>query len=275
MAEILDVPTEPAIKAQAGAPGTEPTGWMPLTDDLRNNAPETVKKLLEAKKWGTVEDVFKGYDELEKFTGVGKHLVIPESDDAEGWNNVWNQLGRPENPDGYTLESHEALDDELVSNWKKYAHSEGYTQKQMEGAVQFQLDIISSINKAENDQRETNTQLLKDKWKETYPERITGARMTADSLGIYQTLEAKGLASDPVIIEMLDTIRSRTTEGVITPPTPPSSAKDPLVELEEIKKSEAFTKKFHPQHKAVMKRFMELNQIIANTGLAPKRIQGG
>jgi len=83
------------------------------------------------------------------------------------------------------------------------------------------------------------------------------------------------LASDPDIISMLDTIRERTAEGVITKGTPPVPVKSPLEELEEIKKSEAFLKKFHPKHKETMTRFMQLNQEIANKGLGPKRVRGG
>ena len=98
---MTEVATEPKLNAQTGAPPSEPSGWMPLTDEQRNSAPEDVRKLLETTKWQTVEDMAKGYTELQKFTGVGKHLVIPEADDVEGWNNVYNQLGRPETPDGY------------------------------------------------------------------------------------------------------------------------------------------------------------------------------
>lgn len=279
MSELLDVSTEPTIEAQTTAPETEPSAWMPLSDEQRQSAPENIKKLLEAKKWNSVDDFAKGYSELEKFVGVGKHLVLPSDDNPELWNNVWNELGRPENPDGYTLDGIEdaGLDDELVSKWKQYAHGQGYTQKQMESAVQFQLDIISEANKIENERVESiKTELTKKYGGEVgFKNKMIEARSMADELGIYKTLEAKGIASDPEIIQMLVNMKERTAEGVITPPTPPQPNKNPVEELEEIKKSEAFTKRFHPQHKAVMQRFMELNQIIANSGLAPKRIQGG
>lgn len=269
MPEILDVSTEPVIPAQTTAPDTEPTGWMPLTDEQRSSAPESVKKLLEAKKWGTVEDALKGYSELEKFTGVGKHLVIPESkDDAEGWNNVYNQLGRPETPDGYVLEPNEMISDELASKWKAYAHGEGYTQKQAAGAVQFQLDIVSSINEAENAEREKTKAALKQKWggEEAYKNKTIEARQIADSLKIYQTLERKGLNSDPDIIEMLLDIASRTAEGVITPSTPPTPVKTPTEERDEIMKNPEWKDKFSRNHKKLHARYMELSQIIANSG---------
>jgi len=278
MSELLDVSTEPTKTAQTGAPETEPTGWMPLTDELRQSAPENVRKLLETTKWNTVEDMAKGYSELQKFTGVGKHLVIPQDDNPESWNNVWNQLGRPETPDQYVLDVPEdAVDPELTAKWKKFAHEQGYTQKQMESAVQFQLDIISEVNRIENEKREAYKAELVKKYggEAQLNSKLIEMKMVAEKLGIYQTLEQKGLASDPQIIEMLDKIASGTAEGVIAPPSPPVPTKSPQEELEEIKKSEAFTRKFHPQHKEIIKRFMELNQIIANSGQAPKRYNGG
>jgi len=101
------------------------------------------------------------------------------------------------------------------------------------------------------------------------------SRQIADELGIYATLEKKGLASDPDIIGMLHDIKNKTAEGILKPGTPPIVTKDPLEEMEEIKQSDAFKQKFHPKHKETMERFMQLNQEIANKGLAPKRPQGG
>ena len=275
MVEILDVSTEPVKTAQTPAPTTEPTSWMPLTDEQRSAAPESVKKLLETTKWGSVEEIANGYAELQKFTGVGKHLVIPETDDAKGWDNIWNQLGRPETSDGYTLEPNEAINEELASKWKQFAHSQHYTQDQMAGAVQFQLDIIDSIANTEAEEKLAADERLRSEWKEGYSNRVAGARMTADKLGIYDTLKVKNLISDPDIIRMLDTITLRSDEDVITPQSPVVAQKSPTEELEEIKKSESFLQKFHPTHKQTMQRYMELNNIIANSGLAPKRYQGG
>lgn len=275
MAELLDVDTEPTKPAQTAAPATEPTGWMTPTGEIRDGAPEAVRNLLEAKKWTTVEQMASGFTELEKLLGVGKHLVIPEAEDAEGWNNVYKTLGRPETFDKYELgyEGEVEISDELVGQFKQFAHGLGLTQKQFDEVVKFQLDAVAAQSEAYNTQtvaqKEANIQALKDKWGEVnYPVKVKGARIIADSLGIYQTLEAKGLASDPQIIEMLDTIASRTAEDVITPQPPAAAQKTPQEELEEIKKSESFLKKFHQDHKATMSRFMALNQEIANAGQA-------
>jgi hypothetical protein len=74
---------------------------------------------------------------------------------------------------------------------------------------------------------------------------------------------------------MLDMVNSRSDEDVITPHSPIVAEKTPQEELDAIKASDAFKQKFHEKHKETMQRYMTLNNIIANSGQAPKRYQGG
>lgn len=273
MTEILEVPTEPVKTAQTEAPATEPTGWMSPTGEIRDGAPESVANIVKNKGWTTVEQIVEGFTGLEKFKGIGEHFIIPEAEDAEGWDKVYKQLGRPDTHDKYELNyaGDVQISDELTGQFKQFAHKLGLTQSQFDKIVNFQLEAVSAQSEAYDvqleSQKEANIAALKQKFGEAnYGAKITGARIIADSLGIYNTLEAKGLASDPAIIEMLDMINSRTAEDVITPQSPATSQKTPQAELEEIKKSEAFTKKFDPKHKETMARYMELCQQVANAG---------
>jgi hypothetical protein len=279
MPEILEVSTEPTIEAKTPAPVTEPTGWMTPTGEIREGAPETVQTLLEAKKWSKVEDIVNGYLELEKFKGVGEHLVIPEAEDAEGWDDIYSKLGRPETHDQYEFNAPEGteLSEDLIGSFKQFAHGLGLTQKQFDNIVSFQLDAVTAQSTEYDQQLEQqklqNVQALKEKWGEAnFETKIKGAKIIADSLGIYQTLEDKGLASDPEIIVMLDSIASKTSEDVITPPNRQPVQKSATEELDEIKKSESFLNKFDANHKTTMARYMELCQVLANTGQsrAPK-----
>ena len=291
MTELLEVPTEPVKTAQTIAPGTEPTSWMPLSDEQRETAPESIKNLLESKKWTSFDEIANGYVDLEKILGRGEHIFKPESpDDAEGWTKYWGQLGVPSTADGYEFEADEAVpfDEDILNRFKAFVHKQHYTKEQAAGAVQFQREIIKDVIAANEAQeaadaeteeasKEAVRKALKQKvgGEVAYQNMIIDARRVADELGIYQTLEKKGLASDPEIIIMLETIKNKTAEGVIAPSTPLQPTKSLQEELEEIKKSEAFNQKFHSKHKETMVRFMQLNQEIANKGLAPKRIQGG
>ncbi len=271
----MDVSTEPVKPAQTTAPETEPTGWMSPTGEVREGSPESVQKLMEAKKWTTMEQVVSGYNELEKFQGIGNHLVIPEAEDAEGWENVYKSLGRPEEADKYEVayEGEVQISDELTSSFKQFAHKVGLTQKQFNDVVNFQLDAVTAqleaAGVANTTKQEANVATLKEKYGEAnYGAKVTGARIIADSLGIYNTLEAKGLASDPDIIDMLVTINERTSEDVITPQPPPAPPKSLQDQLKDIKENPAYMDKFHADHKAVMVQYMALNQEIANSGQA-------
>ncbi len=283
MTELLEVSTEPVMNAQTVAPGSEPSSWMPLSEEQRNTAPETIKTLLETKKWTSFDEVANGYVDLEKILGKGEHIFKPESlDDTEGWTKYWGQLGVPET---YEFEADEAVpfSEDIIKRFKEFANKEHYTQEQAAGAIQFQREIIkeaiavetqaeADALTADNADKEVVRKALIQKFggEVAYQSKMVEARQIADSLGIYQTLEKKGLTSDPEIIGMLTDIAAKTAEGVITPTPLPPPGKTAADEMEEVKKSEAFLNKFHPKHKEVMGRFMELNKIIANQGQARK-----
>jgi len=290
--ELLDVSTEPVKTAQTEAPETEPTSWMPLSDEHRNTMPENIKGLFETKKWSSVEDVTTSYAELEKVLGRGEHIFKPESlDDADGWEKYYQQITGISNESEYEYEADETIpfDDALISRFRKFSKDIHLNKEQSKGLVQFQRDIIKEVMAAEAE-AETERIATSEADKETirkalvtkaggevaYQNMMVESREIADELGIYTTLEKKGLASDPEIIGMLQDIKNRTKEGTILKVEElPSNAKDPKVELKEIMESETFKNKFAPRRKEVMKRYMELCTIVGNSEQAPKRIQDG
>ena len=68
------------------------------------------------------------------------------------------------------------------------------------------------------------------------------------------------------IVNMLITLSNSDAEDIIAPQTLAATTKTPQERIDEIKKSEAFLGKFHPQHKEIMKEYMDLNQQVANAG---------
>ncbi len=273
MVEIMDA--EPTKTAQTTAPDTEPTGFMSPDGEIREGAPENIKTLLEAKKWTNIRQMAEAYTELEKFKGKGEHLVIPEADDTEGWNKVFKSLGRPETSDKYefTNETGVEMSDELLGDFKQFAYKEGYTQKQLAGAIQFQLEAVKASNEIfetqQAERKETNIVAMKQKWGETnYEPTIKEIDATAEKLGVLEFFQTMGIDREPEIVNMLLTIKNSDSEDTITSGTPTKVTKSPAERLNEIKKSEAFTSKFHPDHTKTMTEYMALNQEIANSGQA-------
>ena len=95
---------------------------------------------------------------------------------------------------------------------------------------------------------------------------MASARETADKLGIYQTLENKGLSSDPDIIKMLLSLNDKISEDTLTP-SAPGGTLDKTAEqrLEEIKIDPAFTDKFHHKHKEIMREYLQVCTAIENS----------
>lgn len=292
MADLLDVNTEPVKTAQTVAPDSEPTRWMPLSEEQRNNAPESVRKLMEDKKWNSVEDFTDGYTDLEKILGKGEHIFKPESpDDADGWAKYWQQITGISDASEFEFEADEIVpfDDAILGKFGEFSKKIHLNKEQAAGIVQFQRDIIKEVMTAEAEAEtervatsEAEIEVIrkalvtKAGGEVAYQNMMVEARQVADELGIYATLEKKGLASDPEIIGMLQEIKNRTKEGTILKVDQPvTTAKDPKAELKEITESKVFKNKFAPGRKELMERYMELCTIVGNSENAPKRIQDG
>ncbi len=251
----------------------EPSPWVSPDGAIGEGAPENVTTLFEKKGWGNINDLITGYSELEKFKGLGddNHIVLPEGDDPQMWDKVWNRLGRPETHDKYAFEydGDVEVSDDLLGDFRQTAHSLGLSQKQFEAIVNWQVGKAAAQLEAEsnahNESIENNVKLLKEKFGEKdYESKVREARMTADKLGIYETLEKKGLASDADMIGVLATLAANAREDTLKPQSQDTGGKSAEAELREIEKSEAFTDKFHRDHKETHKRFMELCVVVEN-----------
>lgn len=91
-----------------------------------------------------VEDLAKSYDHAHRFTGMDKAtvLAIPKGEDADGWNKVYNQLGRPEKPADYGIQTTDA-DKAMWEEALPELHRMGMSKKQVEG-VKAMLDGMSA-----------------------------------------------------------------------------------------------------------------------------------
>jgi hypothetical protein len=264
--------TEPVSPASTEAPASEPTGWMGNTGEFRDGTPDRIKALLDKKKWTTVEQLATGYEELEKFKGSGEHLVIPEAEDVDGWENIYNQLGRPETADKYeyTNEKGVALDDSLMGLFKEYAHKTGKTQSQFQGDIDFQIDAIAAQEEVYNQQAaeksEADTAKLKQMYGINYETAMRDAGLTADRHNVSGEIEAEGLGNIPVVKQLLNIIANLEAEDGIGAPGGGAVEKSLDEQMSEIMASEAFKERFHKDHKTTMAKYMDLNRQIANSG---------
>jgi hypothetical protein len=269
--------TDPAPQGQAWVNTDGSFGTL-------DSAPDTIRDLVSKKGWKGVGDLASAYTELEKFKGVSpdKLFTVPEAGDVDGWSKVYNKLGRPETPDKYTtkFKAPEGIEiqQELLDNFKKYAHEKGMSDALFNDVVQFQLDASAEMQKifqqqSEEAQKAQEEQLkvqrieaekaLKEKYKWTkddeYQQGILEARKLADKLNIYQTLEKKGLADDPEVISMLVDISKNISESAL-PKSNPTPKETKSEALSRIYNNPALNDKMHPDHEKVVRELHEVSR---------------
>lgn len=107
-AQTQNAETPPAQTTTTTTTAEVPTDW-------RKHIPEEYR---EAKFWEKHKEgdeglatVVKNYAEQQKL--IGSKYTIPETGDAEGWGQLYNQLGRPATAEGYEIkypDHHPVLD---------------------------------------------------------------------------------------------------------------------------------------------------------------------
>lgn len=108
--------------------------------------------------------VLKNYGHAQE--RMGKAIVLPDKpEDKEGWEKVYNKLGRPEKPEqyDYTLPEHEHIkwDKDTFGEFNKVIHSLGINKQQAKGLVEwFTKDVITKNEKAYESVKEKAEKVL-------------------------------------------------------------------------------------------------------------------
>lgn len=245
----------------------QPASW--ITGDGKINieaAPADFKPVLQAKQFDDVGKVLKSYMEMEKFAGGFKSkLNIPDQLDDAAISTIYTKLGRPESPDKYEFKKGEnlkvELNEDLLNNFKKFAHGKNITSAQFNDLVNFQMEVMQSAMEAGEKQaaeaKQKAAEALKAEWKEKYEDNFKQAKATAEKLEILADLEALGLADNPTTIKMLAKLNSKLSEDTLKPKTP-ETILSKQEELKKIMESDAFKNGMHPEHADVFKRYVEL-----------------
>ena len=265
-----------ANSMQTETPAAEATPWINSNGDFGKGVPEKIQSLLDKKKWTNISQIADGFTELETYKGIasGKHIVLPESaDDIEGWNKIYTAIGKPESADKYEFinETGIELSDDLMTGFKEFAHSANYTQEQLAGAIQFQLEAIKAgdeLYAAQQAEHKTeNIEAMKQKWQADYEPTVTKIDAAAEKLGVKAYFENLGIDKEPEIVNMLLTIANSDSEDNLN-----ANGESPPVattlqgKLAEIMKSDEYLQRFNPGHAAKMQEFVEINMAIANAG---------
>lgn len=129
---------------QGSAPAGNPPAAAPVWYAPEGLDPATtgqLGELVKAKGWKGPADALLSYQNLEKVFGAdkaGRTILAPKGDDdADGWNAVYNRLGRPESADKYELPVPEGDDGSFAQAAAPVLHELGLTTKQARGLAEW------------------------------------------------------------------------------------------------------------------------------------------
>lgn len=150
---------------------------------------EDTSAYVQNKGWQSPADILNSYRALEKFQGGAKNLLeLPGVDaEPEAWDQIYNKLGRPENPDAYELNMPENGDDQLANWFKETAHKTGLTAKQAQSLFESYNELVGNKTAEMQTQmvQQSEQQLLdlKKEWGQTFDTQIDAGRRAVQSLG--------------------------------------------------------------------------------------------
>lgn len=247
-----------AQQVQVETQTTQPVGEQ-SQPAVGQNAPdwatglgEDALHVVREKGWKNPADAINAYKNLESFVGkqANRAVVIPEAeDDADGWNKVYNRLGRPETPDAYGIEVPQDADDRtkgILGKYKEIAHNLGLNNRQ---AIELQKNLDAYVGEIDaktmesaSHQAEQELHALKKEWGMAYDDKVALAQKAAAKFAnadLINSMEAAGMGTGE-IVKMFANIGSQFAEDAfVSSDSPrgfgavltPEQAKQDLAEL--------------------------------------------
>ena len=159
-----------AVAGNPTAPAAAPAWYAPEGLDAQTSS--QLGELVKTKGWKGPADALLSYQNLEKVFGAdkaGRTILAPKSDDdADGWNTIYNRLGRPESPDKYELPVPEGDDGSFAQSVAPVLHELGLTAKQARGLAEWWNETSSKRIEMEGDsfanQSEAEYKSLQQEW---------------------------------------------------------------------------------------------------------------
>ena len=197
-------------QAEESAPDASEAGNTP---EWYAGLPEDQLGFVQNKGWKGLDAVVQSYQNLEKAVGKDRYS-IPAAEDADGWNDLYNKLGRPETPDNYKLPA----DSELGTWFKSEAHKAGLTQSQAETLFKAYDEMSGGINAESEAALEAQTKADLDALRKehglAYDSLITAGKKAAQRFSLDQeTMEKmEGALGTKSFVELMGNIGKSLAE---------------------------------------------------------------
>lgn len=144
---------------------------------------EDDKKYIGDKGWKASSDMLKSYRELEK--SYGTKISIPKDEDTEGWNKLYNKLGRPESADKYEFEADEGIKNQVQETFFKAGLSDRQSKEIVEWYNKTALAQKEMADKAIEEQSKKEKDEVFAEWGENKEKNAQlmerGAKLISDN----------------------------------------------------------------------------------------------
>jgi hypothetical protein len=228
------------------------------------------------KKAPRIEDLAKGYKNLEHLLGREKVPLPVGDDDEEGWGRVYNALGRPEAPDKYEFkrpDMPEGLEyaEDREKAFRERAFQAGFNKKQ--AAVMYEFGVANELERFTQYQqsRKEARQNLEGALERNYGKRLPDVKQTAQAvMSQHMTPEFKALLDEsgygdhPAMVDFVYRVgKSGMGESRIVGTKEPTRQAQPQDFARAIaeyrgKHQEALWNSDHPNHRNAVKGLNEL-----------------
>lgn len=170
-----------------GAPGAPATPWF---GDL-SSQPAEFQAFVTNKGYADPVAALQANWNLERLMGAdkaGRAVVLPKDDDADGWNQFYGKLGRPESPDKYNLQLPDGADDSFAKSMLPILHGAGLTQKQLDAIVpkwnEFAAQAAQAQEAAAETARAEGWDALRKEWGAAFDQNLEAGRRAFAKLGL-------------------------------------------------------------------------------------------
>ncbi len=154
--------------------------------------PEGYRGSESLKVLKNLPDLVKRTVNAEKMVGKNKVAIPTEKSTPAEWDAYYAAGGRPKTPGGYKIEVPEDMKalypEERLAEIKKFAHEQGFSAKQVDAYMKYELasmaKILSDQEQAEERVNAETALALKKEFGAAYDERIhIGNRLIAEAFG--------------------------------------------------------------------------------------------
>lgn len=168
---------------------TPPADPAPASGKWYDSVEDTdLKGYAELKGWKDPSEALNSYRNLEKLIGSEKVPMPKGDDDAEGWNRVFDALGRPKSAEGYGLTAAEGGDPAIANEAAAKFLELGLSEKQGKELAQWwagkSQDIVASQQQQTEQNFEKQLNEVKQEWGDKYDENVELGRRAAREYGL-------------------------------------------------------------------------------------------